>query len=186
MSNSVYERLKALIQDMGFIFTEGGITKAEIMAYTAGIVLVNDMLEKTMKSLILKPQSKEDLAYYCRMLSINDENYTLQELENCIRMRLSERFSFATAEELNKAFAEIGSGSYEIVDGGIRFSDIGIGGVKKVGEFIRAYVPFCAAVFYEGTGMTFDEWDAIAKCWDEYDRMYLPFNIIDKLGGDCF
>lgn len=186
MSNSVYERLKVLIEKLGFVFTDGGITKAEITAYTAGIEMVNNMLEKTIKSLILEPQSKADLVCYCKMLSINNENYTLQELENCIRKRLGERYSFAAAEEFSNAFDEIGSGSYEIVDGGIKISGIGIGGVKKVGEFIKAYVPFCADVLYEGTGMTFDEWDAISKCWDEYDRMQLPFNIIDKLGGDCF
>ncbi len=186
MSNSVYERLKALIQDLGFNFTDGGITKAEIMAYTAGIELVNNILDKSIKSLMLDSDDRKGLAHYCKMLSVNDENYNLQELKKHIRTRLGERYSFSTAEEFKNAFSELGSGSYEISNGKIIISGIGLGGIEKIGEFIKGYVPFCTNVLYTGSGMTFDEWDKVSKCWDEYDSMSLPFNIIDKLGGDSF
>lgn len=185
MSNSVYERLKALIEE-GFTFTDGGITKAEITAYSAGIELVRSILDKNIKSLMLDSDDKTSLAHYCRMLSVNDESYNLQELKKHIRTRMGERYSFSTADELQTAFTEIGSGSYEISNGAITISGVALEGVEKTGEFIRNYVPFCTTVLYDGSGMTFDEWDALSKCWDEYDRMRLPFNVIDKLGGNSF
>lgn len=186
MSNNVYERLKALIQDLGFTFAEGGITKAEIKAYSAGIELVRSILDKSINSLMLDSDDKTSFAHYCKMLSVNDESRNLQELKKHIRTRMGERYSFSTADELQTAFAELGSGSYEISNGAITISGVELEGIEKIGEFIKGYVPFCTTIFYEGSGMTFDEWDAVSKCWDEYDRLSLPFNVIDKLGGNSF
>lgn len=186
MSSSVYERLKSLIHDLGFAFTDGGITKAEIMAYSVGIELVTDVIGESIKSLMLDTDDRTSLAHYCKMLSVNDDNYSLQELKKHISTRLAERYSFATADEFKNAFAELGSGSCEIINGEIIVSGIGLSGIEKVGEFIKGYVPFCTNISYEGSGMTFDEWDKVSKCWDEYDSMSLPFNFIDKLGGNSF
>lgn len=186
MLNNVYERLKGLIEDVGFEFNSGGITTAEILAYSKGIELVYDYFDSLLEGLFLNDENSECVNRYCKMLNVERNNYSYNELKDYLLTRLKERFSFFTMDEFDTAFEKLGAGSYSFEDGKIEFSDLDNNAVKKLGDFISGYVPFCVGTCLSGNPMSFDKWDRVARCWNVYDSYKLNFDIIDGLGDEEF
>ena len=189
--NEAYQRMKALLEKTGMRFTPGGITNAEISAYAQGIELVKNAFEAAEGAVFILTFGKPDYNYFASLLCLDSSRYTEQELQNEIIYRLSHSFGDYTADCFVNDFNKIGSGSYEhmSIDYGegvepdckdIVFSDVDRNDLAELGKFIKAYQNGDNS-FYDGTGLTFDEWHDWGLTFNEYDALGLPFNILDHL-----
>lgn len=186
MLTDIYLRLRNLVENIGFSFDEGGITNAEIMAYSSGLSLIMEHFNSLLGGILLTQWDNDITAKYCKMLSVYPDKYEEDELKQHILDRLSERFAIYTGDEFRKAFSNLGSGSRTIADGEITFKNMALETLAKLEEFIEGYIPFSVTVNYSGPGLRFKQWDEIGKCWREYDRLKLRFDVIDRLGGEEF
>lgn len=186
MMTDIYSRLKRLIEGIGFSLNDGGISKAEIMAYALGLELVKGYFDSMLNGIFLKNEEDSYVQRYCKMLTLNPGKYEADELKKHIIERLGERFSFFTADEFEKAFRSLGAGSYYVRNGEIVFMNMNIEAISRVNNFIEGYVPFCVTIQYSNRGQKFDQWDALGKTWDFYDSLQLRFDIIDSVGGEEF
>lgn len=186
--NSIFLRMKKLLEESGISFTEGGISNAETYAYASGLHYVTNYLRTAFYGLFLENNS--EAKSYAFLLNIDPERYTDEGLVNEIKRRLAMPFGEGTVEEFEDAFAAVGSGTYSLFadpDDGfatIVFSGVSAGDLPQLGKFIEAYTCNSNRILYDGDGMDFDAWDNWGQCWHKLDRMALPFNIIDRLRSD--
>ena len=186
--NSIYQRLEALLKDVGIAFNENGISKAEVLAYAAGIEYVRDTVQRALDDVFMENDSTAKK--YAALLNIDPNRYTLAELKSEIRERLAMNFAHGTVAEHDAAFAAVGSGSFELfLDPDdefptIIFSDVEIEDLPQLAKFIEAYTCLSERTYFDGSGMTFDDWDAWNQTFYTLDKMALPFNILDYLRSD--
>ena len=190
MSNE-YNRMKSLLENVGLSFTETGITNGEITAYAAGLALVRQELENAEKAVFILQNGSTELSRYASLLNLDESRYTVPQLKAAIVDRLSHGFGEYIAEDFVNAFETIGSGEYEFesIDYGsgvdpdikdIAFRNFDFEDLRELGKFIKAFL-HTSNTYYDGTGLTFDEWDAYGCTFNYYDSLCLPFNIIDHL-----
>ena len=186
--NEIFERMKALLKKTGIVFNEGGISNAEIYAYAYAIKAVRDDISAAVDELFL--ENGANAHKYAKLLNIDESRYTQSELEEEIKSRFAMNFATATVEDFDAAFDAVGSGSYslslseddnvpEIIFSGVRGEDM-----PQLAKFIEAYTYTRERTFFDGDGMTFDDWDDWDQSFYMLDKMSLPFNIIDSLRSD--
>ncbi|MBQ9517428.1 MAG: hypothetical protein IJR60_05070 [Eubacterium sp.] len=186
--NEIFNRMKALLQNAGIKFTEGGISNAEIYAYAAAIKHVWEYLTDALDDVFMQGDSNAER--YAALLNIDKNRYTLAELKEEIKDRLAMNFATATIAEHEAAFAAVGSGSYDLyLDSEdyiprMIFSGVDIEDLPQLAKFIDAYTCSFQRTYYDGSGMTFDDWDTWNQTFWTLDKMALPFNIIDYLRSD--
>ena len=186
--NSIYQRLETLLKNTGIAFNQNGISKAEVLAYSAGIAFVWDIIKKALDDVFMENESTAKK--YAVLLNIDPNRYTIVELKDEIKRRLAMDFAHGTVTEHDAAFDAVGSGSYDLfLDPEdefptIVFSDVDIEDLPQLAKFIEAYTCISERTFYDGNGMTFDDWDAWNQTFYTLDKMALPFNILDYLRSD--
>ena len=186
--NDMYLRMKSLLEDAGIAFNSGGISKAEIYAYSKGVELVLDSISDGIDDIFM--QGSSNLKRYALLLNIDSERYSPNALKTEIKNRLAMNFAEATVDEHERAFSAVGSGTYTLYheDGEllptIKFADVDIEDLPQLAKFIEGYTCLSERATYDGSGMDFDAWDAWGQSFYQLDKMALPFNIIDNLRSD--
>ncbi len=179
--NNEYSRMRQLLEPLGLSFEEGSVTGAEIYAYSKGAELVKNSFYSAYGFVFYNMAESGDIRRYAEMLSVDTEHFEGEALEKAVKNRFSHRYADYTAEDLREAFNSVGSGDYLIVNNELLFSFVDEEDLAQLGKFIEAFVHFTYPFRYDGEGMTFDEWDAWAKSFAEYDKLNLPFDILDYL-----
>lgn len=186
--NSIFLRLKALLEPLGIKFESGGISQAEILGYSAGANLVRGYIDGAIGEAFAENES--GAKRFAALLNIDFSRYTASELVAEIQRRLGMNFACSTVSEMEDAFDAVGSGTYEYYnDGGellptIKFHDVEAEDLTELGKFIESYVCLSARTRFDGNGLDFDGWDAWGQSFYKLDKMNLPFRIFDELRSD--
>ena len=186
--NSIFARLKALLEPLGITFETGGLSQAEIHGYSAGAELVRSFIEDAIGETFAENES--GAKRYAALLNIDAERYTAAALVAEIRRRLAMGYACATVSEMEAAFDAVGSGTFEYYnDNGeilptIKFHNVQAEDLTELGKFIESYVCLSARTRFDGSGMDFDGWDAWGQSFYKLDKMNLPFRILDELRSD--
>lgn len=182
--NNEFERMKLLLSDIGLAFEECGVTNAEIYAYSAGLEYVRQNILDTFNKIFINLDNNDNVFMYTELLDIDTQGCTAAELKSMIFKRLGQKYGDYTRSGFDEAFAAVGSGTYEISNGMITFSNVNAEDMKRLGRFIKGYVSLCTKAVCGGSGIDFDAWDRWGQSFNEYDNMGLTFDIIDTLRSD--
>ena len=169
--------MKALLSETGVSFEPSGISDAEIYAYAAAMNSVEGQLDETLSQLFYGNQGVYPYRL-CKLCGIGE----VASPEIFLRHRLSVNGGNYINANLNESLAAMGFRRFGVsplnkMTVGLRSLDT----LRLVGLFYQSYVPFSFKFLYDGSGMSFDEWDEWGKSFDEYDSYILPFSIIDTL-----
>lgn len=174
MSNS-FSRMKALLEPLGIVFSENGISNAEIYAYSKGLEALEEKINGAMKKIFFTLYDDGDLRSYAKMLSVNPEY-------DEIFSRLSHRFAEYTLYEGIAEGEEIGTFSIAH-DGALipSFEDVPFSSIKKLVAFTEGFTLGGFRYFIDGDGMSFDDWDGLDYSFNSLDYINAPFKITDKI-----
>lgn len=178
--NKQYERMKALLQETGITFTEGGISDAEIYAYSSVLHSLEDRLDTALSQLFYLSSGAEPYCC-CALTGIPVDTPQRQVL---LDEMLHPDTGNVSHTGFERAFQASGGTSYSLENGVFTPEYESEVYLPLLGRFVRQYLPFYFRSVCSGSGMCFDDWDAWGKPFDEYDRFTLPFNMIDTLRKD--
>ena len=186
--NRSFQRLVALLEPMGIRFDEGGISRAEMRGYSAGIALVEAYITAALAQAF--SENINGAKRYAALLNIDASRFTATRLSDEIRRRLSMNFATATVTEMETAFENVGSGSLELYhDNGeilatMKFTDVEADDLTELGRFIESYACLSNRLGFDGSGLDFDGWGLWGQSFYKLDKMNLPFKIFDELRSD--
>lgn len=185
MNNSIYDRMRALLENSGLKFCDNGITNAEIEAYSKGLDMVQKQFAGIYRQIFINLEESDNADKYIELLNLSTENLSMEEIKSEIKRRLGETFGHYTIEDFNHDFYKVGSGTYTWTSKfGLEFIDISINDLERLGRFVMPYTVLHANLGYWGDGFTFDQWDKYAQTFYKYDKLNLPFDIIDNFRSD--
>ncbi len=186
--NNAFERMKSLLEKTGLSFNEGGISCAELYAYSRGLELIKNSLDLTESIVFMNCDDTELLARYADMLKIDRERFTLSELKAEIAKRLSAKYAQCSLSQADEAFSLVASGSYlfstyEVELEGVRLEDL-----YEASKFLHAYTPYFSNWKYAGTGerLTFDMRESLGYRFNDFDKFKLKFDFLDSIRSDIF
>lgn len=183
--NNPFDRMKKLLEDVGIKLENGGISSGEISAYSKGIELVISQAKMIIELVNIVSSKSNQLKRYTSLLHIDESRFEdVNQLKAEIIKRYSQCFGDNEIDAVNEGFESVGSGTYSIDNGVVTFYNVMLDDLYELGKFINGYLPAFATVSFDGTGLTFDEWDSIAFTFSKYDGWCLPFSIIDNLRSD--
>ena len=183
--NNEYKRMRALLEPAGIDFSSNSISNAEIYAYSEGLGYVRDILNETVKRVFFLLVPDGNANGYASLLKISPK-VSEEDLSSEIILRLSRNFFGYGIFQIFDEFEKIGSGSINLEydsTGRLKciISDVMLSDIDELSKFIEAFT-FCGIKYiYDGSGMTFDEWDETDKTFNEFDLLDAVFDILDKI-----
>ena len=186
--NSIYLRLRALLEQVGIEFSEHGISNAEIHAYASAIEMVRQRMQNVLRDLFIEEGAQ--LEKYASLLNLDVSRYSQEVLVLEIIYRLSMDYGSFLTSDFEAAFDDVGSGHIMLsIDApdmvpSARFSDVDADDLEQLGKFIEGFICFSQNVSHSGSGIDFESWDIWNQSFFRLDKLGLPFSIIDKLRSD--
>lgn len=177
--NEYYERIKALFQTANINVAEGSLNDGEAYAYAA--VLAEAAQPPTVAAARsgMDGDNATDYAYLASLLNIDATRYSEAMLPQIVKERMSHSFADYTVDDVERDFDRVNSGGMYLEDGILTFIGIHPEDLAELGKFIAAY-HFCGIPLgYSGHGMAFDDWEALDYSFESYDRLQLPWSILD-------
>ena len=180
--------MKALLEKSGLSFDTGGISNAELCAYSKGLELLRDYIGEVENSIIISEADTDYLIRYADMLNIDMSRFGFEELVEELVRRFSLRFASSSYGEADALYLNVGSGEYAFTYSNSVIIGAALGDLKEAGKFLASYAPCCTQKLYSGEGelLTFDMRDGIGYTFNSYDALKLPFEFQDSLRSDIF
>lgn len=183
MSNTVYDRLSALMQTVGLEGEEGSVERAEIIAYSYAVSLAQNAAEQALSEVFTDTMGEKGLLMYCDLLNI-ETGETPEETKSKIIERLAQGFytisldEFRTAEENTPGYNYTSTFDGEVVT----IDPVSKDSLAGLSNLIQNYYPAFYFPQFKGKGITFDYLDSLDYRWYETDRLSLPFFVWESLG----
>lgn len=177
MSDEIYNRLKSLVTGVGISVDDNSSNDAELYCYAQALGAVREQMRAIKDELFAV--SENGIKRYVKLLNINIQDKTRDQIVDEIHAKLSDDYGNLKAEQMAEDFLLVGSGTYTLKRGRMTFSDVAFEDLGKLSEFIRKWTVMNTLCIFAGNGMKFDQWDAMENSFDYYDRLQLPFDILD-------
>ena len=184
---AVANRLTELTKMSGFNFDDNSVIKGEIDGYCSGIALVLTTLDEVFNEMFPSTASSFGLKKFLQMLSINAPSSDEEALEP-IQNRFEFVFGSFDLDSFNNDLQTFGeNASYSSNDCTVTFSGVELSTfeiAKAFGYFLKEYIPPFMYIVFDGDGYTFDEWEACDFCFDNFDKICLPFSSLDTINSN--
>lgn len=177
--NEYYTRIKGLMETAGITVSEGSANDGEAYAYGAALAAVAALPSLAAARSGMDGEAAIDDIYFASLLGISAERFSAEALAEEISARLSHSYADYTADDAAHAFQLIGSGSMSLAGGILCFADIRPEDLAELGKFIAAFQYIGIPADYNGSGLTFDEWDSFNYSFEKYDTLQLPWTVLD-------
>ncbi|MDE5984268.1 MAG: hypothetical protein K2H13_03335 [Eubacterium sp.] len=184
MINESYERLAVLFEQLGISAVSGSEDKGELMAYRAGIELVQNELEDGFNQLFVDTAFGIGLSQLCEMFKIDgmlsDEEKKLQIAEGFAEI-YGNYVCGDFEKELDKQcpmLSAVPLDFYITINGSVKND---YDQLAKLGRILENYMPPCTVVEFGGNGFNFDYWDSTPYLFEDYDNFNLNFELLDEL-----
>ncbi len=174
--------MKSLLEKASLSFASGGINDAEIYAYAAGMELIRDSLEQA-EGILSEDAGIERLA---ELFALDSSRYGRERLRELIRRRASYEPSMLTAEDFDEEFSLTNAEDITVSGDTVVIEGIDADRLFELSVFLKGFSPLGRRAIADGEGMTFDLWEATGFNFSQYDRLCLPFDILDTLRSDTF
>lgn len=180
--SDVLKRITELARLIGANGVTGSKDMAELKGYAAGLDMILADTEKLECQVYPLTADGNALSLICNQFGIDGH---MAEDEK--RELISEGFKRVFGDYENGEMAEVlkkyGIGctgvNGKILLSADTFKNNGI--IENLGKILRNYLPPISEVVVNGSGLDFDYWDETFYVFDNYDRLDIPFYILDKL-----
>lgn len=182
MNSEVFSRLESLMKSLALSVEKGSYTRAEMMAYAAGIELAAENLEEVLKNLFVDTASTSGLAMFLSLIG-EKPNASENSLRNMIRNAISSGVMWFSKTEFNGFLSSMGF-TYSVSGNEIRLSmksALTRKTLENIRKVVNDYVPCSSVLTLAGNGRSFAEWDTLALRWFELDALNMPFYIAERL-----
>lgn len=176
-SDEIYSRLKSLVEGVGVRIEDTNTNGAELYCYSLAIAMVRRQIKAVCDEFFANSQT--GVKRYAKLLKIDCQNKSQQQLVEEIRSRLSDDYGNLRVEQMAQDYSLVGSGSYEMRRKKLVFSDVAVDDMARLAQFITKWSTMATQCVFDGDGTTFDRWDDMEQSFDYYDRLGLPFDIFD-------
>ncbi len=184
MNSNIYNRLLKLFNSLGITVLDKTVQSAEIKGYSAGIEVADRVMNETYQNMFIDTANDNGLAMYLNLIN-QTKKATIDETRKAIIDAVSDTKGFISRSEFDKALADLGSScKYTVSNGVMTISCTEVFDekfIKKIGLFIRNYAPAFLQIKFDGSGLSFEEWEKFYIRWFEIDNNELPFSVIDTL-----
>lgn len=174
-----FERMKRLLETAGLNIAAGGIGEAELCGYAAGLALIREALESA-EAGIAAPER------YAALLGLDTEDLGENELRRWIVRRVSEASALPDGEILDTEFSLTGATALRPTQDGLLLTGFNLSRSKALAFFLASFLPVGVRITGGGSGLCFDQWEATGFTFREYDRLRLPFDLLDTLRSDTY
>ncbi|MCD7723320.1 MAG: hypothetical protein LUH82_05160 [Clostridiales bacterium] len=174
MVNEIKQRLINMWRQLGFSLEENGISYSLIEAYAGAMGLVSDEYDGIFADLFKDSASVRGLAMLLDLMNAQSAQEDIGEYFSST----PKIFSKSEFEEAAAIF------DYSIENNTFTFSysaALSSSIINSISRFIMNYLPVYIAISADGSGLTFDEFDALGLSWRQIDAAALPFSVIDSL-----
>lgn len=184
MINGSYERLAMLFEKLGISAVSGSEDKGELMAYLAGIELIQNEFEDCFNQLFADTASGLGLSQLCELFKI-DSTLSVEEK----RLKIAKGFADVYGnyirgdfeKELDKQcpmLTAVPLDFYITINGSVKND---YDQLIKLGRILENYLPPCTVIGFGGNGFNFDYWDSTPYLFEDYDNFNLNFELLDEL-----
>lgn len=172
------------METLGFSVSSGGITKAEITAYAAGITLVCDFMDNLIKNLFADTADFKGLAMFLNLIGESSQE-TEKQARELIFKAFSDKGGSFRLDAFEKILSETGDdAAYSVSNGSLALSfsePADADFMERLGKFIKYNAPVGSRLVLDGSGLEFSERDSLNLPWYVLDGYGLPFSVIDTL-----
>jgi hypothetical protein len=184
---NVLDRIISLENTLGLDTGEKSENLATIKGYAAGIEMVINDFDALI--LELSPQTATGLSFdmMCNLFCVDADKSDEDKRITVINGYNQDNFQYKYGE-LKEIISEFGA---ECTGSGLKltikaddFKECGL--LDNLGKILRNYLPPGVEVEPDGDGIIWQAWDNYLYFWDDFDRLDLSFNILDKLKQEKF
>lgn len=184
MINSSYERLAMLFEKLGISAVSGSEDKGELLAYCAGIALVQNAFENYFNQLFADTAAGLGLALFCELFKI-DATLSDEEKRAEIAKGFAEVYGNYVSGEFEKELDKqcplltaLPLDFYITINGSVKNE---YDQLSKLGRVLENYLVPCTVIGFGGNGFNFDYWDSTPYLFEDYDSFNLNFELLDEL-----
>lgn len=178
----ILNRITKLAEMLGIDTADGGKEMAELKGYAAGLEMIfNDMsaLEKQVFPLTATGRA---LSYVCNQFGIDgslDDERKYQLISDGCSQVFGSYSKGAMADEFKKYNVTCTGADGKIILSTPSYKSSGV--IENMGRIFRNCLSPSSVVVLDGSGLDFDYWDSTPYFFDNYDKLDIPFYILDKL-----
>lgn len=180
------ERIISLAEALGFDTNEKSSSLAELKGYIAAIKLIQDDMDALELQLWPETAQGRALDLFSNMFHLSSELDAEEKRQMIIDRYKYTYGSYKAGELCGKILAyglDAGLLPYylSIKTNSTVTSIIESGILDDLGDIINNYVAPITYIDIAGDGYDFDLWDGTGYTFDSYDRLDLPFYVLDSL-----
>lgn len=178
----ILNRIIQLAELLGVDTAPSSKEMAELKGYAAGLDLVfNDMAVLEQQVFPLTATDKA-LSFICNQFNIDgnladEDKYQL--ISDGFQQVFGDYISGSMAGEFKKYNIECSGSDGKIFLKASSYKSSRV--LDNMGNIFRSYLSPSSEVVLDGDGIDFDFWDSTSYLFDDYDRLDIPFYVLDKL-----
>lgn len=178
----IFDRMIKLAKMLGMDTSPSGKSMAEFKGYAAGLEMVFDDMAELERQVYPLTASGKALGLLCNQLGIDgdiSDNEKYSAVEKGFGYVFGDYANGSMAAEFEKyGISCVGTdGRIELESA--TFTECGV--LENMGRIFRNFLSPATEVVLSGDGLDFDFWDNTQLSFDNYDRLDIPFYILDKL-----
>ena len=155
---------------------------AELKGYAAGLEMIFDDMTLLEQQTYPLTATGNALSLVCNQFGI-DGNLSVENkymmISNGYKQVFGDYVNGALAKELKKYNVRCIGSDGKMILSALTYRNSGI--IENMGRIFRNHLSPSTVVVMDGSGLDFDYWDNTTYLFDDYDRLNIPFYILDKL-----
>lgn len=178
----ILKRITQLAEILSIDITPCGKELAELKGYAAGIEMIFADMAALEEQVFPLTATGNALSLICNQFNIDsnladEDKYQL--INNGFKYVFGDYVKGAMTDEFKKYDIECSGSDGNIILSTSSFKNSRV--IENMGRIFRNYLLPSSEVILDGNGIDFDFWDNTPYLFDDYDRLDIPFYILDKL-----
>lgn len=183
--NNILERIVNLSQMLGNDTSKGSVGLAVLKGYAAGIEMILNDFIFLQKQLSPISASGDAFLLFCNLFGI-DSDLADDEKRIILLERHKEQFGEYTDDELKNIIDSYDGVTVSIISNIliINIFEDNIMLIEDLAKILREHQsPSSKVIIFHYKGLDFDYWDSMDYDFNAYDRLSLPFYILDQFNS---
>ena len=178
----ILNRITRLAEMLSIDITPCSTELAELKGYAAGLEMIFDDMAVLEKQVFPLTASGSALSFICNQFNIDgnladEDKYRF--IDSGFKYVFGDYVNGAMADAFKKYNVECSGSDGKIILCASSYKDSKV--IENMGRIFRNYLSPASEVVPDGDGIDFDFWDSTPYLFDDYDRLDIPFYILDKL-----
>ena len=178
----ILKRIIQLAEMLSIDITPNSKELAELKGYAAGLELIFKDMAMIENQVFPLTATGNALSFICNQFNIDgnladEDKYQL--INSGFKYVFGDYVKGAMADEFKKYDIECSGSDGKIILIASSYKNNKV--IENMGRIFRNYLSPSSEVILDGNGIDFDFWDSTPYLFDDYDRLDIPFYILDKL-----